>query len=130
MRVELIMPGNTEEKLKTGLLRILAAAKEFNVALDGENFARAWMGDNTRVCIVSENGKDVGLGIMVFGRRYYDAENSASVLVAEGPGRNKVLEYFVDMCRVLGARVMYYEGRVDDTIQGETTPQRYIEVQA
>jgi len=31
---------------------------------------------------------------------------------------------------VLGARVMYYEGRTGDTIEGETTPQRYIEVQA
>lgn len=130
MRVELVMPSSDQTKLQNSLLRMLTLAKELNVALDGENFARAWMSDNTRVVVVSDNGKDIGLGIMVFGRRYYDADHSASVLIAEGEGRNQVLEYFLEMCKVLGARVMYYEGRVGDTIEGETTPQRYIEVQA
>lgn len=130
MRVELMMPANNEEKVKNDLLRILVAAKELGVPLDGDTFSRAWFSDNTRVCLASDGGKDVGIGIMAFGRRYYDAEQTASVLIAEGPARNTILEYLLDMARVLGARHMYYEARVDDTIKGEQTQQHVIEVQS
>lgn len=128
MRIELMLPSNEEEKLKNGLLRILTAARDMNVQLDGEAFARAWMSDNTRVCLASDNGKDVGLGVMVFGRRYYDSDHSATILVAEGDARNQLLEYFLDMARVLGSKIVYYESRADDTIKGEPTLQRYIEI--
>lgn len=128
MKIELVMPGNTEESIKNGLLRLLQAASAVGVPLDGEAFARAWMSDNTRVFIATEEGKFQGFAIMAFGRRYYDAQPSSSILVAEGPARNQLLSFMVDTSRVLGSKVMYFEAKVDDELEGERLDMRRVEL--
>lgn len=129
MKIEVVLPGRTEEAVKTQLLRLLEAASAVSVTLDAESFARAWMSDNTRVFLATDEGKPVGFAIMAFGRRYYDPQPSASVLVAEGPARNELLKFMVDTAKVLGSKIMYYEGKVDDELRGESLDMRYLEIE-
>lgn len=128
MKVEIVMPGKTEESVKEGLLRLLQAASETGVPIEGESFARAWMSDNTRVFVATDEGKVKGFAIMAFGRRYYDPQPSASILLAEGEARNELLSFMFDTARVLGSKIVYFEGKSDDTIKGEPIDMRYLEI--
>lgn len=123
-----IMPAKSEEALKASLKKMLEAAAALDVALDPDGFARAWLADSTRVVLAYEGDKPTGFGIMAFGRRYYDGNMTASVLTAAGPDRPAVLEFLRDMCRVLGVQTLFYEAEEDDTLGGNPTNMRMVEV--
>jgi hypothetical protein len=123
-----IMPSKSEDTLKASLKKLLEAAAATGVALDPDGFARSWLSDNTRVVVAYDGDTPTGFGIMAFGRRYYDGNMTASVLTAAGKDRPAVLEFLLDMCKVLGAEALFYEAEEGDTLGGNPTNMRMVEV--
>ncbi len=128
LKISPILPSKNEEQLKAQLKRMLEAAAATGVALDPDGFARSWLSDNTRVVLAHEDDKPVGFAIMVFGRRFYSDAFSASVLTAAGPARPQVLEFVLEMAKVLGAEVLFYEAEDGDTIGGTLANMKMVEV--
>ena len=126
--VSLFMPPKSDEAVKQGVVKLLEAARDVGLNLEPQGFAMAWLSDHTRVVLASTDGKVTGLGILVFGRRYYDEEISATVLVAAGEARAEVLKFMLDSAKVLGAVEFFYEEAPGDTIGGEATPLRRLRV--
>lgn len=127
-KIELILPSKKKEDIREDIVRLLEAATAVGLSLEPQAFAMAWTSDHTRVFVATENGKTTGFSIMAFGRRYYDAEQSASVLVAEGEARDDMLKFMLDAARVLGAKMFYYEATADDVLSGEPTSLRFLEI--
>lgn len=127
-RIVPILPPSQEDKVKAALDTLHAAATALGLTLDLDGFVRSWLSDNTRVVVAYEGETPVGFAIMAFGRRYYDANMTASVLLAEGPARPAVLEFLVDMARMLGVQTLFYEAQDGDTIGGEQADMRAVRV--
>lgn len=119
------MPPQDMEKVKVDVVKLLEAAAAVGVALEPQAFVQSWLQDSTRVVVAYEGDTPTGFGIMATGRRYFDDKNSASVLLIDGPDRRAVLEYMLDMAKVLGAQVLFYEG---DEIGGELAGMRVVQV--
>lgn len=128
LKISPILPAKNEEQLKQQLKTMLEAAAALEIALDPDGFARSWLSDNTRVVLAHEGDKPVGFAIMAFGRRYYSDAFSASVLLAAGPARTRVLEFMLEMAKVLGAEVLFYEAEEGDTIGGALANMKMVEV--
>lgn len=126
--VTLFMPPKDNEATKQGVIRLLTIAQELEVPVESQGFAMAWLSDHTRMFIASEGDKATGLGILVFGRRYYDADISATILVAKGPARQELLKFMADSAKVLGAVELFYETQSGDTLGGEPTPLRRVAI--
>lgn len=127
-KIELVLPSKKKEDVREDIVKLLEAATAVGLTLEPQAFTMAWLSDHTRVFVATEDGKTTGFAIMAFGRRYYDAEQSASVLVAEGEARNDLLKFMFDAARVLGAKMFYYESTVDDVLGGEPTPLKFVEI--
>lgn len=123
-----ILPSKNEDQLKQQLKTLLEASTALGVSLDPDGFARSWLSDSTRVVLAHEDDKPVGFAIMAFGRRYYDDAFTASVITAVGPARPQVLEFLLDMAKVLGAEVLFYEAEDGDTIGGTLANMKMVEV--
>jgi hypothetical protein len=117
-RIVPIIPPNNEAAAKVELDKIVAAAKALDIPLEMQGFVANWLSDNTRVFLATEGDTPVGFGVLVFGRRYYDNDMSASVLIAEGLARKEMLEFMADSSKMLGATMMFYEAREGDTLGG------------
>jgi hypothetical protein len=128
LKISPILPSKNEEQLKQQLKTLLEAASALSVSLDPDGFARSWLSDNTRVVLAHEDDKPVGFAIMAFGRRYYDSAFTASVITAVGPARPRVLEFMLEMAKVLGAEVLFYEAEEGDTIGGTLANMKMVEV--
>lgn len=127
-RIVPIIPPSEEDKVKAALDKLHAAATALNISLDLDGFVRSWLSDSTRVVVAYEGETPVGFAIMSFGRRYFDANMTASVLLAEGPARPALLEYLVEMARMLGAQTLFYEAQEGDTIGGDAADMRVVKV--
>lgn len=123
-----VLPPKDEAGVKAALERVLNVAKHLKLTLSPEGFVAAWLSDNTRVVIAHEGEEPVGFAIMAFGRRYFDENFTASVLVAEGPARPQVLEFLRDMATMLGAERMFYEHEDGDTLEGVQADMRMVEL--
>ena len=127
-RILPILPPSSEDQVKTTLDKLHSAATALGLSLDLDGFVRAWLSDSTRVVVAYEGETAVGFGIMAFGRRYFDPNMTASVLLAEGPARQEVLVFLLDMARVLGAQTLFYEAREGDTLGGDLADMRAVKV--
>lgn len=119
MRIRFEMPKTDDSARSEQFKMIMAAAAALKISLDIENFAYAWVGDTTRVALAHEGDTPVAFALMVHGRRYFDVQASASVLLCEGPARVQMLEFLKESASVLGADVLYYQQREGDVLQGE-----------
>jgi hypothetical protein len=124
--ISLFMPPKDDEATKQGVLRLLNIAQELQIPVEPQGFAMAWLSDHTRMFIASEGDKTTGLGVLVFGRRYYDADISATILIAKGPARQELLKFMSDSAKVLGASELFYETETGDSLGGEPTPLRRV----
>lgn len=125
MRIVPILPSPTDEaKLKEQLNLVMEAAAACNFALDLQGFVRTWLMETAR-CVVSydDDNKPTGIGFMVAGRRWFDEENSASVLFYHGPSAIEILKYLKDTAFMLGAMKFFYEG---DALGGEQADLRML----
>jgi hypothetical protein len=128
LKIAPILPSKNEEQLKAQLKVMLEAAATLGVALDPDGFARSWLSDSTRVVVAHEDDKPVGFAILAFGRRYYDDAFTASVITAVGSARPRLLEFLLEMSKVLGAQVLFYEAEDGDTIGGTLANMKMVEV--
>jgi hypothetical protein len=128
LKIAPILPSKNEEQLKAQLKVMLEAAAALSVGLDPDGFARSWLSDSTRVVLAHEDDKPVGFAILAFGRRYYDDAFTASVITAVGPARPRLLEFLLEMSKVLGAEVLFYEAEDGDTIGGTSANMKMVEV--
>ena len=119
MRIRFEMPKTDDAARSEQFKMIVGAAAALEVPLDMENFAYAWVADTTRVAVAHEGDTPVAFALMVHGRRYFDVQSSASVLLCEGPARVQMLAFLKESAAVLGAEVMYYQQRAGDVLQGE-----------
>ena len=118
-------PTQDAEAAKAALTKLLQAAADVGVALDPQGFAQFWVTDSARVVVAYEGEKATGLGMFTFGRRFFDGDLSASVLLAEGADRVAVLQHIRNVAEVLGATKIFYEG---DELGGETAEMRVVTV--
>jgi len=123
-----VLPSKNKEAMEAQLTKVLTAAKTLGATLDAQGFVQSWLSDNTRVVVAYEDETPVGFAILVFGRRWFDEHFTASVLMAIGPARPAVLEFLVEMARVLGAAKLFYEAQEGDTIGGTTADMRALEL--
>ena len=117
----LVVPAKDEKTSSERLAVLLQAAEKLGVTLDPRGFAEAWLADHTRVFLAMTDGQEeaTAIAIMAFGRRYYDSDNTASLMVCEGPAREPLLAYIADTCKVLGVQELYFEGRDGDVLPSE-----------
>jgi hypothetical protein len=125
--VPVIAPKD-EAGIKAGLVNLLKAANALKIDIEPQGFAMAWLSDSTRIILATEGDQPVGMGIMAYGRRYYDSDVSASMLVAAGPARKDVLRFAFDMAKILGAHKFYYEAEPGDDLGGTQADMRMLEV--
>lgn len=123
-----VLPPKNEDGVKAALEKLLSAAKAVGVPLELDGFVRSWLSDGTRVVVAYEGDTPTGFGIMAFGRRFFDEAFTASVIVAAGKDRAAMLEFMLDMARVLGATRLFYEAEDGDTIGGEPAAMKVVEV--
>jgi hypothetical protein len=128
--VTVVQPSREEAAVKEQALELLRAAAAVDLPLDPGGFVTAWLGDNVRVAVARDDGAPVGMGIMAFGRRWFDDEFSASITVLAGPARGDVLKYLWDAARMLGATRLYWAHEPGDPFDGVPTPQRMMELGA
>lgn len=128
MKITPILPPKNEADVKPALDKMLLAARALKVNLNPEGFVQAWLSDNTRVVVAYDEDKPVGFAIMVCGRRYFDERFTASILMAQGPARVQLLEFLLDMARILGAEALFYEHEDGDTLGGSAANMRVVEV--
>lgn len=124
-KVQALLPSDNAETVKTRLTQMLKAAADVGVALDPAGFAHQWLQDSTRIVLAYEGDKATGFGIFSFGRRFYDADLTASIVLAEGPDRVAVLQHIKNMAEVLGVTKIFYEG---DELGGEPAGMRVVTV--
>jgi hypothetical protein len=120
-----ILPSQDEAKSKENIVKLLEAAAALGVALDPQGFAHFWVTDSARVVVAYDGDKPTGWGIMTHGRRFFDGNITASVLQAEGPDRKAVLDFLLDMARMLGASTLFYQG---DELGGEPSDMKIVTV--
>jgi len=104
------MPSSDVEKVKLDAVKLIEAASAVGVSMDLQGFVTSWLSDSVRVVVAYEEDKVTGFGLMSSGRRYFDDKLTASILVAQGPARKDVLQYLLEMARILGAQLLFYEG--------------------
>jgi len=121
-KVELISATRDEAEASKRLIRLLKATHELKISVDGQGFAESWMSDHTRVFIATDSatGETTGMGLFVFGRRWFDADMTATVVFCMGPGRDGILQFMADTCKILGVNELFFEGDEGDTLP--TTP--------
>lgn len=127
-KVAVFMPPKEEQQVGVGINRLLTLCQKIGLEIDPYGFSTAWLSDYTRIFIATEGTEDIGIGIMAYGRRYYDKDMSASILLAMGIARPELLDFMIDTAKVLGCTVIYFERQQGDHIRGEPTPLQMIEV--
>ena len=128
MRIIPVLPPEDFDTFRAEVVRVYGVAKHLNIELEPEGFARAFQQDNMRLFIATDGDEHtvVGMGMMVFGAKFFDDERTATVIFCEGPARNKLLEHMRDSCVILKARQFLYEQREGDTLGGDATPLRRV----
>jgi hypothetical protein len=132
MNVSVAMPpaigSASQDVVNAAAMDMLKAAAALDVELDVQGFLQAWMTDGVRVFIARDGDEVRGFGLMVYGRRWHDARITASVLVAKGPGREKLLEFMMDTAKVLGAEVMFFEAEAGEAPRGADAGVRVVKL--
>lgn len=123
MKYSIVTTSKDEAVAANRLSVMLQAADKLGVKLDHRDFTEAWLQPSTRVFMATTDDltEPTGFAIMAYGKRYYDADMSASIVVCEGPERSNLLQFIADTCKVLGVEYLFFEGREGDTIESESS---------
>lgn len=127
-RILALLPSSDPEKLKERVETIAKAARAAGVVLEAQGLVTSLMSDSMRFLVAMEGDNFVGLAAAASGRRWFDPAPSTSVLFAAGPARQQLLEYIVDMAKMLGSTRLFYEGAPGDTLGGEAADMRVLKL--
>lgn len=129
MRVAMLNPPKDDKEFATRCVELMKAAQALNIYLEPKGFALAFQQENMRVFTAhDDNNAVVGLAMMVSGTKFFSQEVTSTVLFAGGPARAELLAHMRDTCRILRATHMIYEAEEGDTIGGELSNVRMLEV--
>lgn len=121
MQLKFIIPNiDTQDGVRQQFEEVMQCFKDINLTVDTDGFAMTWASENTRVAVAKdEAGKCLGVAVMCFGRRWYDAESTASVIMLEGAARRELMQFLRDSCKILGVSYIYLQKEPGDEYSGE-----------
>lgn len=121
MQLKFIIPNiDTQDGVRQQFEEVMQCFKDINLTVDTDGFAMTWASENTRVAVAKdEAGKCLGVAVMCFGRRWYDAESTASVIMLEGAVRRELMQFLRDSCKILGVSYIYLQKEPGDEYSGE-----------
>jgi hypothetical protein len=132
MNVTIALPpaigSASQDAVNVAAMDVLKVASACGVELDVQGFLQSWMTDGVRAFIAREGDEPKGFGLMVYGRRWHDPRVTASVLLAKGAGREKLLEFMMDTAKVLGAEVMFFEAEAGEAPRGADAGVRMVKL--
>lgn len=126
--VKAVLPHRDDATAKDQIVDLLKVAAAVGVALEPGGFAQSWLGDSTRVIVAHDDDKPTGFAVVAFGRRWFDENFTASVVLMQGPARAAMFSYIRDMAAMLGARKLFWEFAPGDECGGIVTDQRMLEL--
>jgi hypothetical protein len=127
LSIKPILPTRDDAQNRVMYKRVLDTAAAVGKPLDAQEFVTVWVSDAHRTFIAEDDGTPVGFAHMAFGRRYFDADFTASLLVlgATTPAvRQSMLLFVRDSAKLLGATELFFAAEDGDTLVSEPTPLR------
>ncbi len=130
MQIKIVTPPlNDPDGLRANFEEIVDCARALGQVIDTDGFAMTWAADNTRVVLArGDDGQWAGMGVMCYGRRWYDDETTGSVIMLTGPARKQVMDYYLQIAPILGVSHIYLQKEPGDAWEGETVAMVKIKV--